>query len=127
MNQGFAQIKKGLTIYVDLELLSREPPKLPANTGITGEFLPEKFCGFSRPASFAGTPQTESIFEGFYNQPETLRLPYRKLKTLKLLLYLGKCRISAHEHLTGYPADQVEIIRTVHQLLPTDFRRQQRG
>lgn len=108
---------EGFTLFIDLNTLSHEPPELLEGTGITGEFLIEKFCKGGRLASFAGTAQTEAIISGFYDQPEALRLPYQKLKAMELLLYLGKRQVSANEHLADYQAEQIDIIRKIHEQL----------
>ena len=108
---------EGLTLFINLDVLSKDPPELLADTGITGEFLVRKFCKSGILPSFAGNAQTESIFSGFYEQPESFRSPYRKLKALELLLYLGKCNFTVNEHLADYQADQVEIIRNIHEQL----------
>lgn len=108
---------EGFALCVDLDLLSSDPPELLSGTGITGEFLHQKFCKSGVLTSFAGNAQTESIFSGFYDQPDEFSLPYRKLKALELLLYLGKCSVSVNEHLADYQADQVEIIRNIHEQL----------
>lgn len=111
------QYYEGLTLCIHLDRLTHEPPELLAGTGITGEFLVQKYCKDSRLASFAGTAQTEAIFSGFYDQPKSLRLSYQKLKALELLLYLGKRNVSANEHLADYQADQIELIRKIHDQL----------
>ncbi len=108
---------EGLALCIDLDALSQNPPELLAGTGITGVFLIQKFCKNSRHASFARTAQSESIFSGFYEQPEPLLLPYQKLKAMELLLYLGKRDVSANEHLADYQAEQIEIIRSIHEQL----------
>ncbi len=108
---------EGLALCIDLDALSQNPPELLAGTGITGAFLIQKFCKNSRHASFARTAQSESIFSGFYEQPEPLLLPYQKLKAVELLLYLGKRDVSANEHLADYQAEQIEIIRSIHEQL----------
>ncbi len=108
---------EGLALCIDLDALSQNPPELLAGTGITGAFLIQKFCKNSRHASFARTAQSESIFSGFYEQPEPLLLPYQKLKAMELLLYLGKRDVSANEHLADYQAEQIEIIRNIHEQL----------
>lgn len=108
---------EGLTLCIDLTALTREPPPLLADTGITGEFLLQKFCTRSPHISFAGNAQTEAVFSGFYGQPEALRLPYWRLKALELLLYLGKLQVTGNRPLTDYPAEQVELIRRVHEQL----------
>ena len=108
---------EGFTLCIDLDMLSHEPPELLSGTGITGEFLIQKFCKNGILTSFAGNAQTESIFSGFYEQPQAFLPAYQKLKTMELLLYLGKCSVSANEHLADYQSSQVEIIRNIHEQL----------
>lgn len=108
---------EGFTLCINLDTLTQDPPELLLGTGITGEFLMQKFCKGSKLTSFAGTAETESIFSGFYDQPGNLRFSYQKLKALELLLYLGKRKISANEYLADYRADQIEIIRNIHEQL----------
>ena len=83
-------IYQGLTIYVDLQKSSDNPPELLKGSNILETILPEKFCQNDCPAFLAGNEQTENIFSAFYNQPEMLKLPYQKIKVLELLLYLSK-------------------------------------
>lgn len=108
---------KGLTIFIDLRELSQNPPELLSETGITGEFLFQKFCKNGAFTSLAGNEQTEAIFSAFFNLPENLQLPYWKLKTLELLLYLFRLEADAISHLTEYRSEQVKIIRSIHEQL----------
>lgn len=67
---------EGLTICIDLDLLTKEPPALLNDTGITGELFLEKYCQKDSFSSFAGNEETNSIFEGFYDQPKNLIASY---------------------------------------------------
>ena len=71
---------QGLGIYIDLQEASDTPPELLKNFGIFETILPEKFCKDDNPVFLAGNEQTESIFSAFYDQPETLMLPFQKIK-----------------------------------------------
>lgn len=108
---------EGLTISIDLRILTGNPPAILSGTGITGAFLYDKFCKDSRLTSLAGNEQTESIFSAFYDQPEHLRLSYQKIKVLELLLYLGALEIDAKNRLTEYHSGQIETIREIHEQL----------
>ena len=98
---------QGFTIYIDLQEVSRNPPELLKNSGIFERILSEKFCLDERPVFLAGNEQTESIFSAFYHQPERLKLPYQKIKTLELLLYLGKTELTSKQQLTEYQAQLI--------------------
>ena len=90
---------QGLCIYIDLQEASDNPPELLKTFGIFETILPEKFCKDDHPAFLAGNEQTESIFSAFYDQPETLTLPYQKIKVLELLLYLTKMEFTPQTNL----------------------------
>lgn len=104
---------RGLTVSVDLREVAAQP--LLAEAGISGELLREKFCLDGAVAFLEGNEQTGSIFSGFYGQPENLRLPYQRLKVLELLLYLAGTEYQ--KQLAEYPAEQLEVIREIHDQL----------
>lgn len=111
------QYYEGFTLYVDLNLLTTQPPELLKGTGITGKLLFEKYCSNDSFASFAGNEETDSIFAGFYDQPEAFASSYRELKAMELLLYLAKAEPEKEKHLNEYQAEQVALIRKIHKLL----------
>ncbi len=108
---------EGLTIFLTLPELSENLSELLAGTGMTGELLSDKFCKDGTFTSFAGNAQTESIFSAFFNLPESLRFPYWKLKTIELLLYLFRLETDSSRCLTEYQAEQIKIIRSIHEQL----------
>ncbi len=108
---------EGLTLFVDLRELTRNPPALLAGTNLTGEMLYEKFCAKRPFTSFAGSHVTAAIFESFYDQSEPLRTAFWKVKTLEALLYLAKLAPSQDDYLTEYRSEQVEIVRSIHEYL----------
>ncbi|MDE7285084.1 MAG: AraC family transcriptional regulator [Lachnospiraceae bacterium] len=108
---------EGLTISIDLRVLTDNPPEILSGTGITGTFLYDKFCKNSPITSLAGNEQTESIFSAFYSQSEPLQLAWQKLKVLELLLYLGGLKVDSKNCLTEYQSEQIEIIRNIHKQL----------
>ena len=108
---------QGLNIYIDLQEVSDNPPELLRNSDIFENILLEKFCRNDCPAFLAGNEQTESIFSGFYNQPETLMLSYQKIKTLELLLYLTKMEFTPQNKLAEYQFELTETIREIHDKL----------
>ncbi len=115
------QYYDGLTLCIDLDLLTGQPPALLKNTGITGQLLLEKYCRNNTLSSFAGNEETNAIFGGFYDQPEALASSYQILKSLELLLYLTKTEPAAEKHLDEYQAEQVALIRRIHEQLLSDL------
>lgn len=108
---------QGLCIYIDLQEASDNPPELLKTFGIFETILPEKFCKDDHPAFLAGNEQTEGIFSAFYNQPETLMLPFQKIKILELLLYLAKMEFTPQNKLAEYQFELTETIRKIHDQL----------
>ena len=108
---------QGLSIYIDLPKASGNPPDLLENINIFETVLPKKFCPNDSPAFLAGNEQTESIFSAFYDQPETLMLPYQKIKVLELLLYLAKMEFTPQNKLVEYQFELTETIRKIHDQL----------
>ena len=110
-------IYQGLSIYIDLQEVSDHPPELLKGSNIFETILPEKFCRNDSPVFLAGNEQTESIFSAFFNQPEELKLSYQKIKTMELLLYLGKTELTSSQRLSEYKTEQIRIIREIHDQL----------
>ena len=110
-------IYQGLSIYIDLQEVSDHPPELLKGSNIFETILPEKFCRNGSPVFLAGNEQTESIFSAFFNQPESLKLPYQKIKTMELLLYLSKTELTSSQQLSEYKTEQIRIIREIHDQL----------
>ena len=110
-------IYQGLSIYIDLQEVSEHPPELLKGSNIFETILPEKFCRNDSPVFLAGNEQTESIFSAFFNQPESLKLPYQKIKTMELLLYLSKTELTSSQQLSEYKTEQIRMIREIHDQL----------
>ena len=110
-------IYQGLTICIDLQETVKNPPELLRDSRIFETILPEKFCQNDHPVFLAGNEQTETIFSAFYNQPKDLKLSYQKIKTLELLLYLGKTELMPNQRLSAYQSEQIDIVRKIHEQL----------
>ncbi len=52
-----------------------------------------------------------------FNQPEKLKLLYQKIKTIELLLYLGKTELISSRRLSGYKTEQICVVRKIHEQL----------
>ncbi len=107
----------GLTISIDLNTFTSNPPQILAGTGITGDFLYNKFCKKTPITSIAGNEQSERIFSGFYTKSKELSFPYQRIKVLELLLYLSELNVDTESRLTEYQAEQIEVIREIHNQL----------
>ena len=107
-------IYEGLSIYIDLQEVSGNPPELLNGSTIFETILPKIFRENDAPVFLAGNEQTENIFSAFFNQPEGLKLPYQKIKTMELLLYLSKTELVSSQQLSEYKTDQIRVVREIH-------------
>ena len=64
-----------------------------------------------------GILEIQQIFSGLYVPPKEMRLAWQKIKVLELLLVLRQMEARKEKHLTEYRAEQVEIIRQIHDQL----------
>lgn len=103
-----------------IELEDGAEPELIADSGVTPKRLKDRLCGAGC-FPHTGSEQTESIFSAFYDQPEELRNAYLRIKTLELLLYLAKLEPSGRNQMTQYQAEQVRVIREIHDLLASNM------
>ena len=110
-------IYEGLSIYIDLQEVSGNPPELLSDSSIFETILPKIFHENDAPVFLAGNEQTENIFSAFFNQPEELKLPYQKIKTVELLLYLGKTELASSQQLSEYKTEQIRVVREIHNQL----------
>ena len=108
---------QGIVLWIDLKRLSANPPPPLDGSGVTGEFLREKFCGNGACTAITGNTYIQQIFKAFYETPESLRLWYQKIKVLELILALGCVEVGKEQHLTEYRSDQAAIIRQIHDRL----------
>ena len=108
---------EGLAIYINLERLSAQPPAPLAGSPVTGEALREKYCKDGTCTALVGNETMQQIFSGLYEPPKEMRLAWQKIKVLELLLVLSQMEINCKKHLTEYRAEQVEIIRQIHDRL----------
>ena len=108
---------EGITVYINLEQLSTQPPEPLAGSPVTGAALREKYCKDGTCTALAGNETIQQIFAAMYQPPKEIRPIWQKIKVVELLLVLSQMEISREKHLTEYRAEQVEIIRQIHDRL----------
>lgn len=99
------------------EAMTRNPPEPLAGGGITEEKLLESYSPGGRPVPFSAEPALRQVFESLSAGPEAYRLIFWKIKVLELLVLLAAGEGCREKRLTEYPAEQVEIIRQIHDRL----------
>lgn len=107
----------GWMLRLNGEALAQNPPEPLAGGGITEEKLLESYSPGGRPAPFSAEPALRQVFESLSAGPEAYRLVFWKIKVLELLVLLAAGEGSREKRLTEYPAEQVEIIRQIHDRL----------
>lgn len=108
---------EGLTLFVDLDALTAQPPEILSSAGLTGYALEKRLCPDRQSAFFAGNETSERIFSGFFDAPPPLADAYRRLRALELLLFLSTLTPPARSGLSAYRSEQVEAVRRVHDWL----------
>lgn len=108
----------GVTVGFDLdvaeEALKAQMPGFPVSLGT----LVEKFQLGRYPRVFHdGGEAFQRIFEELYAVPESIRLPYLKLKALELLLYLQAMEVPAQQPAPYFYKTQVEKVRAIREYL----------
>lgn len=75
------------------------------------------------PRYSTGAPSLDHIFQELYAVPEQIKLPYFRIKTLELLLYLDALELPAESEKPYFYKTQVEKMKAIHRLLTGDLER----
>ncbi|MDD5935761.1 MAG: AraC family transcriptional regulator [Clostridiales bacterium] len=110
---------EGLSISIDLNTFTKNPPEILRDAKIDGTSLYQKFCKSSKFTAMPANNKIEHIFSELYDLPSQMQLPYFKLKVQELLLFLDLVQPECEKSLTPYLSEQVEIIQKIHTKLTT--------
>lgn len=108
---------KGIVISVDLKQFAENPPALIQETGIHIKELIHKLCPDGKPFCLPSNQEIEGIFSVFSALPDSLYVPYCKLKIQELFLYLDRLEPAKEKTLDQYYSSQVEQIKEIHNFL----------
>ncbi len=114
---------EGINLQINLELLDQKPPVILQEAGLNREQLLAGLCPEGKPVLLPPEHDIEHIFKDFYDKPEQLRLPYYRIKTLELLLYLSMRKPAAADRTAGYQTSKTVRINQVHEYLTEDLTR----
>ena len=81
---------RGISVVLDLELVSQNPPGILAESGIGIADFKNKFCADGSCFVMRAKDEIEHIFSELYSVPDRLQKPYFMLKVQELLLFLCK-------------------------------------
>lgn len=110
----------GITIGLDLDTTETSLRQQMQDFPVTPAALLEKFQLGTYPRVFHLDGSSElpgRIFEEMYQVPESIRLPYLKIKVLEVLLYLQVMEIPAEEKAPYFYKTQVEKVRAIREYL----------
>lgn len=110
----------GITVGLDLDIAESSLPQQMQDFPVTPTALLEKFQLGTYPRVFHGDGSDglpRQVFEEMYHVPESIRLPYLKIKVLELLLYLQAMEISAGEETPYFYKTQVEKVKAIRDYL----------
>lgn len=79
---------RGISVVLDLELVSQNPPGILAESGIGIADFKNKFCADGACFVMRAKDEIEHIFSELYSVPDRLQKPYFMLKVQELLLFL---------------------------------------
>ena len=107
----------GLLLSIAPAALGENAPEPLSGSGITGEALLTSYSPGGKPVPFSAEPTLRQVFESLSAGSEAYRLVFWKIKVLELLVLLAAGEGCREKRLTEYPAEQVEIIRQIHDRL----------
>lgn len=113
---------RGISVVINLEILSENPPEILAESGIDLMEFKEKFCSEGNCFIMRAKNEIDHIFSELYSVPDCLQKPYFKLKVQELLLFLCMVDVTQEKHRELYTSPQVEIVKAIHQKLTSDLQ-----
>ena len=113
---------EGISISINLDKLKSHPLPILTEASVNIDELGSRFCLPDKSAALPASPDIDRIFRPLYGLPDTLRLPYFKLKVQELLLYLHRLKPDS-EGLAHYPSAQTIMAKDVHALLTGHLER----
>ena len=113
---------RGISVVINLELVSEYPPQTLAESGIDILEFKEKFCADGNCFIMRAKDEIEHIFSELYSVPDCLQKPYFKLKVQELLLFLSMVDVTKEEQREMYTSPQVEIVKEIHKKLISNLQ-----
>ena len=113
---------RGISVVINLELVSEYPPQTLAESGIDILEFKEKFCADGNCFIMRAKDEIEHIFSELYSVPDCLQKPYFKLKVQELLLFLCMVDVTKEKQREMYTSPQVEIVKKIHKKLISNLQ-----
>lgn len=113
---------RGISVVLDLELVSQNPPEILAKSGVAIADFKEKFCEDGGCFIMRAKDEIEHIFSELYSVPDCLQKPYFMLKVQELLLFLRMIDVKKEKQRELYTSPQIEIVREIHKRLISNLQ-----
>ena len=113
---------RGISVVIDLEVVSQNPPGILADSGIDITDFKNKFCENGTCFVMRAKDEIEHIFSELYSVPDCLQKPYFMLKVQELLLFLYMVDVKKEKQRELYTSPQVEIVREIHKRLISNLQ-----
>lgn len=113
---------RGISVVIDLEVVTQYPPEILAESGIDILGFKEKFCENGTCFVMRAKDEIEHIFSELYSIPDCMQKPYFMLKVQELLLFLCMVDVKKEKQRELYTSPQVEIIKEIHKRLVSNLQ-----
>lgn len=112
----------GLSIAFDLDIAAEALGEEIKDFPVDLNALQDKFADGEYPHVISGMERTNRIFEELYRVPETIRIPYFKVKIMELLLCLAAMELpDRKEEKPYFYRTQVEKVKAVQRFLTEHY------
>lgn len=113
---------RGVSVVIDLDIISENPPDSLKDTEIDFIGFKEKFCGKDTSFIMPAKDEIEHIFSELYRVPEGIQMAYFKLKIQDLLLFLCMVDVRSENQRAQYMPPQVEVVKKIHKKLTANLK-----
>lgn len=106
---------EGISISLDLKQQFDSLTEIQKDINISGIKLYELFCSDNKVAVIQKDNRFDSMFSDLYTVPDSIQLPYYKLKILEILLFLSTIPNEIQQNPCS--SQQIELIKKIHAQL----------
>ena len=108
---------EGLTIYIDLKALEKSCPDILKEAGFDAKDIYRKFCVGGNTVAVPANSRIDTALTPLYDVSEEMFVPYCKLKTQEVLMFLVDMEPDKEENLTRCVSAQAEQVKQIHDFL----------
>lgn len=113
---------EGIAFTFDFDAIKKNPPDILKNAKVDYDKIQTLFCDTKKITTIPQSFDIDCIFNGLYNLPEDMVVPYCKLKVQEFLLYLSNLPSDTVSDLEPCDSEQVTIVKEVHEFLTENLQ-----